>query len=308
MVAWPATSTATNPVYRITGVRAGLAEEQHERTKRYLISMGVRTACFLGAVFASGWLRWVLIAGALVLPYLAVVFANAGRERTGQAPPEIFLRPDRSQLPPDDTGSAARSVTRPSWTMTSSRDILTRTRHGPPAVTPDAMPDGSPRGRPASLRPSAGPRRAQPPIALIGRVGCWKSGSPMPWPACFPQIDGPEDLGHRVVVRARAQDRAEVGLLAGEQAVADLAVGREPHPVAGAAERPGHRADDPDARRAAVDQPRLRGGAARAPCRAPARARNARRRSPGSRRRSPSCARSQPCWASSGICSMKRST
>lgn len=43
--------------------------------------MGVRTACFLGAVVAGGWLRWVLIAGALVLPYLSVVFANGGRER-----------------------------------------------------------------------------------------------------------------------------------------------------------------------------------------------------------------------------------
>jgi Protein of unknown function (DUF3099) len=91
---------AEEPVYRITGVRRGLAEEQHERTKRYLISMGVRTACFLGAVFTSGWLRWTLMGAALALPYLAVVFANAGRERTGQDPPEIYLRPDRAQLPP----------------------------------------------------------------------------------------------------------------------------------------------------------------------------------------------------------------
>ena len=89
-----------DPVYRITGVGRGLAEEQHERTRRYLISMGVRTACFLGAVVASGWLRWILIAAAVLLPYLAVVFANAGRERTEPPPPEIFLRPERPALPP----------------------------------------------------------------------------------------------------------------------------------------------------------------------------------------------------------------
>ena len=88
------------PVYRITGVRRGFAEEQSERTRRYLISMAIRTACFIGAVVASGWLRWVLVAGAVVLPYLAVVFANAGRERTEPPPPEIFLRPDRLELPP----------------------------------------------------------------------------------------------------------------------------------------------------------------------------------------------------------------
>lgn len=89
----------THHVYRITGVRRGLAEDQAERTRRYLISMGIRTACFLGAVLAHGWLRWVLIAGAVVLPYLAVVFANAGRERTGSLEPQMYLRPERSELP-----------------------------------------------------------------------------------------------------------------------------------------------------------------------------------------------------------------
>ncbi len=89
-----------DPVFRITGVGRGLAEDQAQRTKRYLVSMGVRTACFIGAVVTTGWIRWTLVAGAILLPYLAVVFANAGRERTEPPPPEIFLRPDRSQLPP----------------------------------------------------------------------------------------------------------------------------------------------------------------------------------------------------------------
>ena len=43
--------------------------------------MTVRTVCFVLAVVAHGWLRWVLMFLALVLPYLAVVFANSGRER-----------------------------------------------------------------------------------------------------------------------------------------------------------------------------------------------------------------------------------
>jgi hypothetical protein len=42
--------------------------------------MGIRTACVLGAILVPGWPRWVLLAGAVVLPYLAVVIANAGRE------------------------------------------------------------------------------------------------------------------------------------------------------------------------------------------------------------------------------------
>lgn len=87
-----------DPVYRITGVGRGLAEDQATRTRRYLISMGIRTVCFVTAVVASGWLRWILIAAAVLLPYLSVVFANAGRERTGSAPTEVFLRPDRQQI------------------------------------------------------------------------------------------------------------------------------------------------------------------------------------------------------------------
>ena len=42
--------------------------------------MGIRTACVLAAIVVPGWPRWFLIAGAVVLPYLAVVVANAGRE------------------------------------------------------------------------------------------------------------------------------------------------------------------------------------------------------------------------------------
>ncbi len=94
-------NSRSDPVYRITGVRRGLAEDQAERTRRYLISMTIRTACFIGAVIAQGWLRWVLLAGALILPYLAVVFANAGRERTGKAEPDLYLRPERPRLPGD---------------------------------------------------------------------------------------------------------------------------------------------------------------------------------------------------------------
>jgi hypothetical protein len=49
--------------------------------KRYLIMMGIRVACF-GLVFVTtGWLRWAAIAGAVAIPYFAVVVANAVRPR-----------------------------------------------------------------------------------------------------------------------------------------------------------------------------------------------------------------------------------
>ncbi len=77
----PETARAQEPtVYRITSARKGLAEDVRGRQRRYLISMGLRTTCFLLAIFFDGPLRWVFIAGAVLLPYVAVVIANAGRE------------------------------------------------------------------------------------------------------------------------------------------------------------------------------------------------------------------------------------
>lgn len=88
-------------VHRITGVRPGLSADIDGRTRRYLISMGVRTLCFLGAVVASGWLRWTLLGAALVLPYVAVVIANAGRESSNSMP-QVPLDPNRRVLLPPE--------------------------------------------------------------------------------------------------------------------------------------------------------------------------------------------------------------
>ena len=49
------------------------------RVRRYLISMGIRTACVIAAVLSIGhWWTWVFAAGAVFLPYIAVVAANGG--------------------------------------------------------------------------------------------------------------------------------------------------------------------------------------------------------------------------------------
>ena len=85
-------------VFTITDAQRGLSVEQTGRTRRYLISMAIRTACVIAAIFVPGWPRWVLIAGAVVLPYLAVVVANAGREN--DEPGTVGVTPQgRPELP-----------------------------------------------------------------------------------------------------------------------------------------------------------------------------------------------------------------
>jgi hypothetical protein len=79
----------------ITGAQAPLSADQRARTRRYLISMAIRTVCFIGAIVTTGWLRWTLVAAAVVLPYVAVVMANAGRKRADRAQPMIILNDQR---------------------------------------------------------------------------------------------------------------------------------------------------------------------------------------------------------------------
>lgn len=51
--------------------------------------MTIRTLCFVGAVVVGdGWLRWVLVAGAVFLPYAAVIMANAPSPREQPFTPE----------------------------------------------------------------------------------------------------------------------------------------------------------------------------------------------------------------------------
>ena len=66
----------------ISSAKYAHSDEIPGRMKKYLISMVIRTACFIGAIFTDGILRWVLIAGSLILPYIAVVVANAGQEQS----------------------------------------------------------------------------------------------------------------------------------------------------------------------------------------------------------------------------------
>lgn len=76
--------------------------------------MAIRTLCFIGAVaVGAGLLRWTLIGGAVFLPYLAVVLANA------MPPPrkDVDLRQDwfgreLSGGTPENPGTTDTSVDR----------------------------------------------------------------------------------------------------------------------------------------------------------------------------------------------------
>lgn len=77
--------TGSTQVHTITSAATPLGDDIAKRAHRYLLQMGLRTLCFIGAVATwdrvPTWISVSLLVGAVILPYVAVVLANAGRER-----------------------------------------------------------------------------------------------------------------------------------------------------------------------------------------------------------------------------------
>ena len=295
--------------------------------------MGIRTVCFVAArsSFMGHWVMWVFLVGAVFLPYVAVVMANArsepgsgrrdrvrrpelqrptaeGDPLRGTWPPAVARSPARAGSPLGSQGvpgatarrgcswhlalqpEAAHAVTgrkelagltpttarpRASRRLAVGRCAGTTPRCTRPSVATSLPCDehratlgstscGARRVLTASAGTRPAPRRGQPPMADIGRVGLEERQvvDAVARAACG-AIAARQRSASSSSLGAGAQRAAQVGLLAGEQAVAHLAVGGEPDPVAVAAERPGHRGDHADGAGPAVDREQL--GRARCP-------------------------------------------
>jgi hypothetical protein len=76
--------------HSITSAPVSLAKDQSSRAKRYFISMMIRTICFILTVILPNPYRWFTLVGALLLPYISVIVANAGRETISDSPNRFF--------------------------------------------------------------------------------------------------------------------------------------------------------------------------------------------------------------------------
>jgi hypothetical protein len=104
-------SRPKDEVFSVTGLPTSLQEDRRGRMRRYLLSMGIRTLCFVLAVVALGVLHWTvvgwgLVVAAVILPYIAVVMANATRSHGGTAlgpvTPNDGAAPQLSPRRPDE--------------------------------------------------------------------------------------------------------------------------------------------------------------------------------------------------------------
>ena len=96
-------------------------DEVGARSVRYLVTMGIRVACFVLMVVVQpyGWYTWIFGAGAIFLPYIAVVIANVGQDaKTPRAE-----NPERAlpAAPPATTEPAAPATEHPVLRITETR-------------------------------------------------------------------------------------------------------------------------------------------------------------------------------------------
>lgn len=79
----------------ITTAQSSLSLDQSARQRRYFISMMIRTVCFILTVVLPSPYRWIALTGAVTLPYIAVIAANAGRETIKK---DAVFTPKRKRL------------------------------------------------------------------------------------------------------------------------------------------------------------------------------------------------------------------
>ncbi len=76
----------TSDATLITNAGRSQSLELAERQKRYLITMGIRTGCFIAFLVVPGWWKLVALGVAALLPAFAVLFANNTDHRPPAGP------------------------------------------------------------------------------------------------------------------------------------------------------------------------------------------------------------------------------
>ncbi len=90
----------THQTGNITSLPRSPDDDRHSRMIKYTVTMCIRLVCIGLCLVVQGWWLVVCIAGAVILPYVAVVLANAVDSKTlAVERPGSIVRAD-SETPP----------------------------------------------------------------------------------------------------------------------------------------------------------------------------------------------------------------
>ncbi len=100
--------------YKVTSVGVNPAKDRAYRMRMYFLTMTLRMACVISLFWVRG--PWIILvaAGAIVLPYVAVLIANAVSNVGGQAhevpTPRAIDAPPVPEVPEHDATPPSRTV------------------------------------------------------------------------------------------------------------------------------------------------------------------------------------------------------
>ena len=123
-------SRDTTDVHSITSAAGSHSQDMSHRMKVYALQQGLRIVCIIGVVVIDIlWVRILLCIGAAVLPWIAVMLANRGADRSERSG-TYFRPPRRAELP-----TTAETQDKPEDPETVVVDGEYRTYEPPKAIT-----------------------------------------------------------------------------------------------------------------------------------------------------------------------------
>lgn len=91
----------------ITTAPKSPVQERRDRERRYLLTMGARVVCFILAIvlFSLGlpWAAGFAVAGSLILPWVAVIAANAGPRPGPVQTPSLYAGRRAAEIEPGES-------------------------------------------------------------------------------------------------------------------------------------------------------------------------------------------------------------
>lgn len=72
----PDAVSGDSAVHSITDAATAHSEDMRQRMIKYAVAMGIRMVCLILIFVVDGWFKIIAVAGAVFLPWVAVVIAN----------------------------------------------------------------------------------------------------------------------------------------------------------------------------------------------------------------------------------------
>jgi hypothetical protein len=99
-------------VHSITDAAAAHSDDMRERMIKYAVAMGIRLVCLLLIFVVDGWFKIIAVAGAVFLPWIAVVIANGSDKAEVHSDALLDYVPDAElEASPEEGEPASAPVT-----------------------------------------------------------------------------------------------------------------------------------------------------------------------------------------------------